>query len=231
MNALATLVRSTVGQKVLMAVTGLMMVGWLALHTTGNLLVFEGQAAFDKYAAFIQSGFGVEPALLWVLRAVMLAAIVVHVRAALALSARNRASRPADYAAGRKDQATSYAAHFMRGGGIVILLYLVFHILHLTTGHLHLAADAQGHPFQKHEAFHNLVSGLQLWPVCAAYLVANLTLGAHLAHGVSSAFQTLGVDHPGYNGLKFALGKAVPAYIAGGNLLIAVSILTGIVHL
>ncbi len=224
MNALATLVRSTVGQKVLMAVTGLMMVGWLALHTTGNLLVFEGQAAFDKYAAFIQSGFGVEPALLWVLRAVMLAAIVVHVRAALALSARNRASRPADYAAGRKDQATSYAAHFMRGGGIVILLYLVFHLLHLTTGQAH-------HAFRPHEAFHNLVTGVSQPAVGVAYLIANLALGAHLAHGVSSAFQTLGVDHPGYNGLKFALGKAVPAYIAGGNLLIALSILTGIVHL
>jgi succinate dehydrogenase / fumarate reductase cytochrome b subunit len=224
MNALATLVRSTVGQKVLMAVTGLMMVGWLALHTTGNLLVFEGQAAFDKYAAFIQSGFGVEPALLWALRAVMLAAIVVHVRAALTLSARNRASRPAAYAGGRKDQATSYAAHFMRGGGIVILLYLVFHLLHLTTGQAH-------HAFRPHEAFHNLVTGVSQPAVGVAYLVANLALGAHLAHGVSSAFQTLGVDHPGYNGLKFALGKAVPAYIAGGNLLIAVSILTGIVHL
>ena len=67
--------------------------------------------------------------------------------------------------------------------------------------------------------------------VAAAYIVANAALGAHLFHGVSSAFQTLGVDHPGYNGLKFALGKAVPAYIAGGNLLIAVSILAGLVHL
>jgi succinate dehydrogenase / fumarate reductase cytochrome b subunit len=225
MNALATLVRSTVGQKVLMAVTGLMMVGWLVLHTTGNLLVFKGEKDFDKYAAFIQSGFGVEPALLWLLRFVMLAAIVVHIRAALVLSARNRASRPASYAAGRKDQATSYTAHFMRGGGIVILLYLVFHILHLTTGNAHFNG------FEHGKAFRNLVNGLSQPAVAAAYIVANAALGAHLFHGVSSAFQTLGVDHPGYNGLKFALGKAVPAYIAGGNLLIAVSILAGLVHL
>jgi succinate dehydrogenase / fumarate reductase cytochrome b subunit len=222
MNAVAALLSSTVGKKVLMAFTGLVMLGWLCLHTTGNLLVFAGEESFNHYAAWIQSGFGVEPALLWALRAFMLWAMGSHVWAAITLTRRNRDSRPAAYAAGRKDLATKQVAHFMALGGVTILLYLVFHILHLTVG--------SAHPdFQHGNAYRNLVIGLSNPLVCAFYLAANGFLGAHLYHGVVSGFQTLGWNHPSYDAYKSFFGKVLPAYVAGGNLLIATSVLAGLV--
>jgi succinate dehydrogenase / fumarate reductase cytochrome b subunit len=206
----------------MMAITGLIMVGWLCLHTTGNLLVFNGQESFNHYATWIQSGFGVEPALLWAMRLVMVGAIVAHVWAAIRLAAINRAARPVAYAAGRKDQYTSYAARFMLFGGVVVMAYLVFHLAHLTVG--------SAHPDFKHgDAYRNLIIGLSDPLVCAIYVVANLALGAHLSHGVSSGFQTLGWNHPSYNVYKTVLGRLLPAYIVGGNLLIATSILAGVV--
>ncbi len=228
MTALTTLVRSTIGRKVVMGFTGLVMVGWLTIHTLGNLLVFSGQDAFNHYAAFIQSGFGVEPALLWFLRAFMLGAIASHVWAAIGLTARNRAARPEAYAAGRKDRVTNYAARFMLIGGIMVLLFLLFHLAHLTVGVF--SADAiQARKFVHGDAYRNLVVGLKNPVVAIFYILANMALAAHLRHGVTSGLQTLGLDHPRYNSLKTQLGVVVPLFIAGGNVIIALSILAGFV--
>lgn len=222
MTALTNLVSSTIGKKVLMGVTGLVMVAWLFVHMSGNLLVFAGQQHFNEYAHFIQSGFGVEPALLWVMRLVMLGAIGGHIWAAAGLVQRNRAARSTDYQGGRKNRATTYFAQFMLGGGVVVLLYLIFHLLHLTVG---VWSDdvIQQASFDRTDAYKNLVVGLSNKAVGAVYIIANLALGAHLAHGVGSAFQTLGANDQRWNPVKRGLGMWLPLLIAGGNVVIALT--------
>ena len=227
MNALANLFRSTIGKKVLMAGTGTLMFVWLLIHTVGNMLVFVGQESFNHYAEFIQSGFGVEPGLLWLMRLVMLSAIAGHIWSAMALTQRNRAARPVAYAGGRKDRATSYAAKFMMLGGLVLLAFLAFHLAHLTVGVF--SDDAiQSEAFVRHDPYRNLVVGLSNPVVALFYIVANLALAAHLRHGVVSGMQTLGLNHPRYESTKKGLGLLLPLAIAGGNILIATGVLLGI---
>ncbi|MCB9662932.1 MAG: succinate dehydrogenase cytochrome b subunit [Alphaproteobacteria bacterium] len=227
MSALTSLVRSTIGKKVVMGLTGLIMVGWLVLHTTGNLLIFAGQDAFNHYAHFIQSGFGVEPQLLWLMRIALVIAVGAHIWAAVGLTARNRSARPVAYAGGRKDAATTYAARFMMGAGVVLLLYVAFHLAHLTVGAF------SDHPvmpttFSKVDAYANLVHGVGVPFVGALYILANLALGAHLYHGVGSGLQTLGADGPTWTPLKARLTLWVPLFIAGGNLVIALTCMFGV---
>lgn len=229
MNAFATLVQSTIGQKVVMAVSGLVMVGWLFLHMSGNMLVFAGPESFNHYAEFIQSGFGVEPALLWALRFVMLAAIGAHIWAAVRLSARNRSARPSRYAVPLKSQRTSYAARFMLLGGITLLTFLVFHLAHLTVGVWSNSPVLMEVEFSRTNAYRNLVVGLSNPLVGAFYILANIALGAHLFHGVSSGLQTLGLNHPRYERAKSVAGYGFAGVIAGGNIVIALSVLGGIV--
>lgn len=228
MTALATLVSSTIGKKVVMGVTGLIMVGWLTLHMAGNLIVFSGPEAFNHYAHFIQSGFGIEPALLWLMRAFMLAAIGLHIWAAIGLSSRNAGARPVAYQGGFKLRATNYAARFMLIGGIVLLLFIVFHLLHLTTGSLEGIVEPDD--FAKKRAYRNVTLGLANPATASVYILANLALAAHLVHGVWSGFQTLGLNHPKYETLKRTLTVLFPLLISGGNILIAVAIVTGLVH-
>lgn len=227
MTALASLTRSTIGKKVVMGATGLLMVGWLFLHAAGNLLIFAGQDAFNHYAHFIQSGFGVEPQILWAMRLGLVGAIGAHVWAAIGLSARNSKARPVAYAGGRKDQATTYAARFMLGGGIVLILYVIFHLLHLTVG---VFSDHPAMPvtFQKADAYANLLRGVGVPVVGAFYILANLALGAHLYHGVGSGLQTLGADGPTWTPLKARLTVWVPAIIVGANLVVALTCMFGV---
>lgn len=227
MTALTNLVSSTIGKKVAMAVTGLLMVAWIFLHMAGNLLVFAGQDHFNRYAHLIQSGFNVEPALVWIMRAGLLAIVGVHIWAAVGLTGRNRAARPVAYAAGRKSRATTYAAEFMLFGGVVVLAFLAFHLAHLTVGVF--SDDAVQHAtFVKEDAYRNLVVGLGNPIVGAFYIVANLALGAHLHHGVSSAFQTLGLNDGRWNPVKSGLGTWVPLLVVGGNVCVALSCLFGV---
>lgn len=227
MSALTTLFQSTIGKKVLMGVTGLIMVGWLTLHMLGNLLVFMGQESFNHYAHFIQSGFGVEPGLLWFMRFVMLASIVGHIWAAIMLGKTNAMARPQGYAAPTKTRNTTYAAQFMRLGGLTLLAFLVFHLAHLTVGSFS-DGPLMATTFSAHDAYANLVYGVGVPYVGAFYILANLALGAHLFHGVKSAFQTLGLNDVRWNDLKQQLTVAVPLVIAGGNILIALAAMFGV---
>lgn len=227
MQAVTTLVQSTVGRKVVMAATGLAMLGWLFLHTLGNLQAFLGQESFNHYAEFIQSGFGVEPALLWFMRAFMLALLGLHVWAAITLRRRIAAARPVAYQGGQTWQRTKLSSRLMMVSGLVILAYLVFHLAHLTVGVF--SNDAiQGAAFERHNAYKNLVVGLGNPAVAALYVVANVGLGAHLHHAVDSGFQTLGVNHPSYNGARQVLGTWLPVFVAGGNVLLAIAIVLGL---
>ncbi|MEG9226759.1 succinate dehydrogenase cytochrome b subunit [Aeromicrobium sp. Sec7.5] len=186
--------RSTVALKYLMAVSGLIMIGYLLLHMYGNLKVFAGQEAFDEYAEHLRT-FG-EPilpyeGLLWIVRVVLLAAIIAHIYAVVVLWRRNRAAagvvgaRRYHSKQNRTGIQRSYASFTMRWGGIVVLTFIVYHILHLTANVI-APGGASDSPYER------VVNGFEIWWVVAAYTVAMLAVGFHLWHGIWSALTTLG---------------------------------------
>lgn len=179
-----------------MAVSGLVMVGFLLLHMYGNLKVFSGQEAFDGYAHHLRT-FG-EPilpyeGLLWIMRVVLLASIVLHVYCAWSLTVRNRAAAAA--AGGRRYQSRqasrgvqrTYAAMTMRWGGVIVLLFIGYHLLHLTANVV-APGGASDSPYVR------IVNGFQLWWVTVGYTIAMIAVGLHLRHGVWSALTTLGAN-------------------------------------
>jgi succinate dehydrogenase / fumarate reductase cytochrome b subunit len=179
--------RSTVGRKIVMAVTGVILVVFVTGHMTGNLLAFEGSDAINSYSRFLHS----TGELLWAVRAVLLVAVVLHIHSAYTLTRAARAARPDGYAE-RTPQVTTLPARSMRWGGVVLLVFVAFHLLHFTTGTLHPF-------FVPGDVYANLVVGFSVPAVVVFYLVAMAALALHLHHGVSSLFQTLGANHPHLN--------------------------------
>jgi succinate dehydrogenase / fumarate reductase cytochrome b subunit len=209
---------TTIGKKVVMATSGLIVVGWLVLHMLGHVAAFAGREAYNMYAAFLAD----RPPLLWGQRIVMLVALSAHIHAAFSLWARNSEARPKDYIR-RKDIATNYAALTMRYGGIVLLSFIIYHVLHLTvgmTGHL-------GYEFRHGDVYNNLVLGFQRPLVAAFYILAQCALGMHLFHGIWSLTQTLGLDHPKYNPLRQLVAAGLTLVIVLGFISVPVSVLTG----
>jgi succinate dehydrogenase / fumarate reductase cytochrome b subunit len=214
--------RTTVGQKTVMAVTGGLLVLYLVAHLLGNLKIFLGATSFDHYASWLR-GIGT-PLLprtwyLWIQRAVLTLAVLGHIWAAATLTLRARAARPVRYAHRRPVQG-SYAARTMRWGGVIVALFIAYHILDLTTGHLNPIGDQQ-HPYA------NVVADFapHRWPVTAFYALAILAVGFHLSHGIASALRTLGSQR---NAKRAALAVAVVLCV--GYLSIPFAVLTGLVH-
>ena len=220
MNAVLTMYRTTIGKKVVMAVTGAVMVGWLLAHMLGNLQVFLGVEVFNHYAELIQS----QKELLWIMRAGMLTMLVLHIWSIVALATAGSAARKNAYAGGRQTQASNLATRSMRIGGLVLVLFLVWHLADLTIG-----VPAVNPAFEHGAAYANLVGSLQRPLVAGLYILANLALGAHIYHGVFSVFQTLGINQHDHTETARQLSIALAALIAGGNIAIALSIVTRIV--
>jgi succinate dehydrogenase / fumarate reductase cytochrome b subunit len=179
---------STVGQKAVMAVTGIVLVLFLVAHMDGNLKVFVGAESFDHYAHWLRTiGAPLLPdsGYLWIQRTVLTAALVAHAWAATSLALRARAARPVRYA--RRRVQGSYAARTMRWGGVIVLLFAVYHVLDLTTGHLNPVGD-RAHPYA------NVVADFapERWYVTLFYTLAVVAVGFHLRHGLFSAVRTLG---------------------------------------
>jgi len=210
---------TTIGKKVAMATSGLVIVGWLVLHMLGNVAVFAGRVAYNEYASFLAN----KPPLLWGQRIVMLAAIVVHIHAAFSLWSLNSGARPRAYHQ-RKDLATDYAALTMRYGGVILLLFIIYHILHLTVG----MTDHLGYTFVHGDVYNNLVQGFQRPVVAGFYIFAQCALGMHLFHGIWSLTQTMGWDHPKYNPLRRYAAMGLTAFIILGFVSIPISVLTGV---
>lgn len=217
---------SSIGSKTVMALTGLGLLGFVIAHMLGNLQIFAGPGRLNGYAKSLKD---LGP-LLWVMRGGLAALFVVHVLSAFAVVRLNRAARPVPYV-GRKDQVTTYAAGTMIYSGLIVLAFVVFHLLHLTLGVTHPGDFARRTPTGDHDVYAMVVLGFQQVPVVVAYVVAQAVLCLHLAHGASSAFQTLGVTHPRLAFLKAGFGKAVAAVIFVGNVSIPVSVLAGLVKL
>jgi succinate dehydrogenase / fumarate reductase cytochrome b subunit len=223
-------VRTTVALKALMAVSGLILIGYLLAHMYGNLKVFAGQASFDSYAEHLRDlGEPILPhtGLLWIIRIVLLASVIAHFYAALVLWARARKARGGTkryYSSGnRRGIQRSYASFTLRWGGVVILLFVVFHLLHFTWNTIH-PGGASDSPYQR------VVNGFSVWWVVLAYTVAMLAVGLHLRHGISSALTTLGANTSAIARRRLRLlAYAFSILITVGFLLPPFSILLGLV--
>lgn len=227
MRWLVELYRSTIGKKIIMAVTGLIGIAFVFLHMVGNLQVFIGQNKFDAYAALLH---GPLAELLWVARAVLIAAVVLHVLMAWQLTQRAHAARPVDYRK-REAQVSTIASRTMRWGGVLLLVFIVFHILHFTVGAIDPAGvfhntDAMG----RHDIYGDVVASFRIWWVSGFYILAMAFLGLHLFHGAWSSLRTLGVARPSDHPLHRRLAAAVAIVVWLGFTLVPLGVIAGIVH-
>ena len=174
---------STIGKKIVMAVTGLIGVGFVVGHMLGNLQVFLGPATFNAYAHFLRS-LG---ELLWVVRGVLVVAVVLHVVAAVQLSRRRLTARPVGYKQGSQHEVSTFASRTIRWGGALLLLFIVFHILHFTT--LDIFRD-----YSRTDVYANVIRGFSVWWVVLLYLLSMIALGLHLYHGIWSSLRTIGAS-------------------------------------
>lgn len=224
MRGLIGLWRTTIGKKYVMAVTGVLLLAWLAMHAVGNLKIFTGAEKFNEYSEFLRLvGAPVvgESQLLWVMRAALLAFLILHIWALVGLWKRDAAARTVAYKK-FEPQVFSFASKTMRWGGIAIFLFIVYHILHFTTGDAH-------HDFVHGDPYHNLIAGFQVLPVTLVYLAALVALAFHLYHGVWSAFQTLGLNNRKYNRLRRPFALLVSLGITGMFAIVPLSVLFGLV--
>jgi succinate dehydrogenase / fumarate reductase cytochrome b subunit len=217
--ATTTFWRSSIGRKVVMAVTGAILFGFVLGHLAGNLTVYLGPEALNGYAVFLRQflhGAG-----LWVARAVLLLSVILHIWSATSLTLSSRAARPVGYRERQWTEST-YASRTMRWSGVIILFFVIYHLLHFTFGTVHPS-------FVEGDVYHNFVTGFQSVPVSIAYIVAMIFLGLHLRHGVWSMFQTLGVSHPRY--IRWAhVGAWIFALIVVvGNCSFPIAVLAGLV--
>jgi succinate dehydrogenase / fumarate reductase cytochrome b subunit len=210
-------VRSTIGRKVVMAVTGVILFGFVLAHMAGNLQVYLGPAAFNHYAEFLREvlhGTG-----LWIARAVLLAAAVLHVWAATSLTLQSRAARPVAYRQWTAREST-YASRTMRWSGVIVLVFVIYHLLHFTFGTVHP-------DYVPGDVYHNFVAGFEVPVVSAFYILANVLLGFHLRHGVWSMLQTLGLSHPRYKRVAVLTAAAFAIIVTVGNLSFPIAVLAG----
>jgi len=214
MKRVQTLYQSTIGKKVIMAVTGAVIFGYLVAHMAGNLQIFLGPEVINKYAAMLHD----TPALLWGARVVLLLAFPLHIAMALQLNARNRQARPVAYGT-YKRAVSSYAARTMMFSGPVLLLFVLFHLAHLTLGLNVVPAE-----FVELDPYGNMVRGFSVPWVFLFYVVAASTVGLHMAHGFWSMFQTLGLSHPRYNALVKKVGFLAAVAVASGFILVPVAV-------
>jgi succinate dehydrogenase / fumarate reductase, cytochrome b subunit len=210
--------RSTVGKKIVMAVTGLIMVAFVIAHVAGNLLVFAGPEKINAYGAFLKG----TPELLWTERVVLLVAVTLHIVAAVQLTLIEKASRPVPYAK-REYQAATFASRVIRWGGVLLALFIVFHILDMTTGTVHP-------DFVDGDVYHNIVAGFRVPWVAAFYVLAMIALGLHLYHGAWSSFRTLGITQPSAHPLRRRVVALVSIVIAALFASIPLAVVTGILH-
>jgi succinate dehydrogenase / fumarate reductase cytochrome b subunit len=200
----ATLLGSTVGQKIAVAVTGLVLLGFVVLHMAGNLKIFQGQERFDAYARFLREvGYPLLPhgGLLWALRVVLVAALALHVTCIVQLARVSRRARARGYHLAR-DLSFSYASSTMRWGGFVLLGFVVYHLMHLTWGVAHPGFD-HASPYR------NVVSAFGVWWVSLPYGAAVLALGLHVQHGLWSTTQTLALRAPAGRAVSLVLAAAL----------------------
>jgi succinate dehydrogenase / fumarate reductase cytochrome b subunit len=219
MDRLQLFWHSSVGKKVIMAVTGLIMVAYLITHVLANLLVFQGPTKINAYSAFLHGTGGA----LWAARAVLLAALVLHVVAAVQLAGRRHEARPIAYAGGRDSQVSTLASRTIRWGGALILVFLIYHILHFTVGTAH-PGFVEGNPY------YNVATGFHDPIVVGVYLVAMAAVGLHLYHGIWSSGRSLGMSPPSPQPLRRSIALVLALFIWLGFTVIPIAVYAGVVR-
>ena len=207
----------SIALKAVMALTGLVLYGFVFVHMVGNLQLYQGPEKINAYAAFLKS----VPAVLWGFRAVLLGAVTLHAVAAFVLWRRNRAARPIGYDS-QDFQAATVTSRTMYWTGPMIGFFILYHLLHLTVGSAHPS-------FSHTDVYTNLVVGFSNPAVSVFYILAMVALGFHLFHGAVSLFQTLGLKTPKYEKLIESVVVAVAAVIVIVNISFPIAVLAGLV--
>ncbi len=219
------LYRSAVGKKYVMAVTGIMILGFVFAHMVGNLKMYLGAEDFDHYGHFLRELL--VPILpkhyvLWGLRLGLIGAFVLHIHAAYSLTMINRKARETKYQSKRDYVAANYASRTMRWSGVIVGLFLVWHLFDLTfTG--------TGYHYVRGHAYDNVALTLGRPLNALLYLVANIALGFHLFHGTWSLFQTMGWNNPRFNAWRRGFAAGLTGLIVLGNVSFPLAVTAGIV--
>ena len=211
--------QTTVGKKAIMAVTGVILFGFVVGHLLGNLQIYLPPEKINHYSATLRSF----PSLLWGARITLLIAVGLHIWSSFELWLLQRAARPIDYVK-KVNVHSTYASRTMLWSGPIIAAFVIFHLLHLTFGTVH-----PGGPFDEHNVYNNVVTGFQVWPVSLFYIIAMILLCYHLYHGLWSMLQSLGYSHPVYTPWLKLFAKIVAILIAAGNISIPVAVLAGFI--
>src|SRR5262249_47052795 len=216
---------SAVGKKYVMAITGVIGMLFVLFHMLGNLKVFLGPVDINHYGEFLREllvPIAPRTVVLWSLRIVLIVALLLHLHAAYSLTVLNHRARPVRYQSHRDYVAANFASRTMRWTGIIVLLFLAFHLADLTWGFAN-PDFVRGEPYQ------NLVESLTRIPVAILYIVANIALGIHLFHGAWSLFQSIGSNNPRFNEWRRWFAATFAAIIVVGNVSIPVAIMAGVV--
>jgi succinate dehydrogenase cytochrome b subunit len=208
---------STIGRKVVMAVTGVILFGFVLGHMVGNLQLYLGAKALNDYAVWLREF--AHGAALPAARITLIVAVLAHIWSATSLTLASRAARPTPYRRWEPREST-YASRTMRWGGVIILLFVIYHLMHFTWGNAHPS-------FVPGDVYHNVVAGFAVPWVSAVYILAMLALGLHLKHGLWSMFQTLGVSHPRYERYARVFAAAFAAIVVLGNISFPIAVLAG----
>jgi succinate dehydrogenase / fumarate reductase cytochrome b subunit len=221
MQRATTFLGSSIGRKVAMAVSGLVLYGFVIGHMVGNLQIYLGPKAINEYGVFLREflhGQGI-----WIARGSLLLAVGFHGWAAVSLTLANWGARPVGYREWQAREST-YASRTMVWSGPLLAIFILYHLAHLTLG--------AAHPeFVDGDVFHNVVVGFSNPLVSAFYVLAMLALGLHMFHGFWSMLHTLGLSHPRWNPLRRAAASLLAGIVVAGNISIPVAVLAGVVHL
>ena len=217
--------RSAVGKKWVMALTGIMLLGFVLFHMIGNLKIYLGAAHLDEYAEWLRTigePFVPRGVFLWIMRIGLVLAFAFHIVSAAQLTRMNQRSRPVKYQSPRDYVAADFASRTMRWTGVIVGLFVIFHLLDLTWGNANP-------DWVRGNVYENVIHSFQRVPVAIVYIVANIALAIHIFHGAWSMFQSLGLNNPKWNDArrKFALGFALIIGIA--NVSFPLMVVTGVV--
>jgi succinate dehydrogenase / fumarate reductase cytochrome b subunit len=209
---------STIGKKAIMAVTGLILFGFLIAHMLGNLQIFLGPEVMNHYAETLHGN----PPLLWSVRTVLLISVVLHIWASVSLWSLKKEARPVAYVK-KANVSSTWASRTMMLSGPLVAAFVVFHLLHLTTGTIPL-------PFIPLHAYENLVTGFSVIPIAILYIVVMVFIGFHLSHGIWSMFQSIGFSHPKYTPMIKTFAAVFAWILIAGFISVPLAVLTGLVR-
>ncbi|MEZ5183455.1 MAG: succinate dehydrogenase cytochrome b subunit [Acidimicrobiales bacterium] len=217
--------RSALGKKYVMAITGIMLMGFVFAHMVGNLKMYLGAEEFNHYGEFLRELL--VPILprtvtLWLMRLGLIGAFVLHIHAAYSLTVMNKKARTVKYQSQRDYIAANFASRTMRYTGVIFLIFLVWHLFDLTfTG--------TGYTYVRGLPYENVSNSLSRVPVALLYIVGNLALGVHLFHGAWSLFQSMGWNNPRFNTWRRNFAAGFAALIVIGNVSFPIAVLAGVV--